>query len=140
MIHPLNRKLYIHIECIYPYSNISVFCNSTVQQQSLKSSTAVADGMIMAMPISYTTQLHVMSPRFCTVDLEQNLPAPIAPAARSNERPPNRMERSAKTRVCAERSVLLVFQIEAGISWSVPELLYLLVLKIFQKITNSRLI
>jgi hypothetical protein len=72
--------------------------------------------------------------------LDDHLPAPIAPASRSNKRPPNRMARSAKTWVLAERSILLIFLIEAGISWSVPELLYLRVLKFFSKVTNNRLI
>jgi hypothetical protein len=68
------------------------------------------------------------------------LPAPIAPAARSNKRPPNRMVYSAKTRVLAEYTVLLIFLIEAGIPWSVTELLYLRVFKTISKIINSRLI
>jgi hypothetical protein len=50
------------------------------------------------------------------------------------------MVTSAKTRVLAEVTVLLVFLMEASISWSLPELLYLRVLKNILKITNSRLI
>jgi hypothetical protein len=50
------------------------------------------------------------------------------------------MVNSAGTPVAAEFTVILVFPIEAGISWSVPELLYLRVLKNISKVTNSRLI
>jgi hypothetical protein len=54
--------------------------------------------------------------------------------------PPNRIVRSLRTRVRRDLSVLSVFLIEAGTSWSVPELLYLRVLKNISKVTNSRLI
>ena len=54
--------------------------------------------------------------------------------------PPNRMVRSLQTPVCRELIVVLVFLIEAGISGSVPELLYLRVLTNISKVTNSRLI
>ena len=47
--------------------------------------------------------------RICRDERSELLPAPIAPAARSNKRPPNRMVRSAKTRVLADLTVLLVF-------------------------------
>jgi hypothetical protein len=40
-------------------------------------------------------------------------------------------------RVRREYTVLLVFPVEAGISWTVPELLYLRVLKNISKVTNS---
>jgi hypothetical protein len=43
------------------------------------------------------------------------------------------MVSSAKTRVLAELTVLFVFPIEAGISWSAPELLHLRVLKKYFK-------
>ena len=64
--------------------------------------------------------------------------APIAHAARSNKRPPNRMVKSWKNRVFQDFTVLLIFLIEAGISWSAPELhvLYLRVLKNISKVTN----
>jgi hypothetical protein len=68
------------------------------------------------------------------------LPAPIAHATRSDKRPPNRMVTSGKTRDFPEVTDVLIFRIEAGISWSVPELLYLRVLGNSSKLKNSRLI
>jgi hypothetical protein len=50
------------------------------------------------------------------------------------------MVASLETWVSSDVAALLVFLIEAGISWSVPELLYLWVLKHISKVTNSRLI
>jgi hypothetical protein len=57
----------------------------------------------------------------CTkkLNLVYLLPAPIAHASRSDKRPPNCMVSSAGTPVAVELSVVLVFLIEAGISWSV---------------------
>jgi hypothetical protein len=73
-------------------------------------------------------------------NMRKSLAAPIVHATRSNKRPPNRMVNSLETRVFREFTVVLVFLIEAGVSWSVPELLYLRVLKNISKVTNSRLI
>jgi hypothetical protein len=47
------------------------------------------------------------------------------------------MVNSRRTRVRREFTVVLIFLVEAGISWSVPELLYLRVLKNISKVTNS---
>ena len=70
----------------------------------------------------------------------EQLPAPIAPAVGGDKRPPNRtkfsMVRSPQTPVWGELSVVLIFPLEAGISWSAPELLYLRVVNIISKITN----
>jgi hypothetical protein len=51
-----------------------------------------------------------------------------------SKRPPNRMVRSPKPVWGDLSSAVLVFPIEASISWSVPELLYLRVLEKFHKL------
>ena len=61
--------------------------------------------------------------------LIMHLSAPIAYAARSDKRPPICMVTSWKIAIFQDLTVLLIFPIEAGISWSVPELLYLRSLK-----------
>jgi hypothetical protein len=78
--------------------------------------------------------------RVWRIIVNTGLPVPIAYAARSNKRPPICMVRSWKIAIFQDPTVLLVFPIEAGISWSAPELLYLRVLKNISKVTNSRLI
>jgi hypothetical protein len=62
--------------------------------------------------VNYYDAYQQQAIRLCT------LPAPIAPAALSDKRPPNRMVSSRSLAVWRELRVLLAFLLEASISWS----------------------